>query len=562
MAVVHSRDHVCSDRPLAKIMIREEFGWRRFESAGVSLMLKAYGSNIDPPGLCREFAAMGSAPKIDKVERLLYRCSDFFACAARGPGWTLAAVDRVRSIPVAWALIGDRWCIDDQTWRLREMAGFGVGDLDPDNVLALAMAGYTIDMGTIYRGIYQLGPGELMLHADGGEPVRHRYHTYRPWRADKSAYDPAVAGRELAELLLRLVDKMMRGIGDRELAVPLSAGRDSRLIVSAARHLGYRNVRCFAYGQPGNFEAKASATIAERLGYPWAFVPFDVTSMRRHFDSNEFGRYCAFADSAQATPFVQDLPQVQRLREQGFIPGDAVLCNGNSGDYITGAHIIPSMQDVRSDLDQPARLARITDGLIDKHFSLWQTLKTPANRSVLTRQLQASFTRAGAALASPEDDYGLFEFAEFQNRQTKYVIAGQRIYEFLGYDWRMPLWADDLLKFYEQIPLAGKIGQRLYATILEHENWGGVWQGVPVNRKTIRPMWIRPLRFAAKLAHAPLGRDRWHSFERRYLNYWMANNPSATIAPYSRIALDRRGARSGASWLTEAYLQMHHAKVS
>jgi hypothetical protein len=93
--------------------------------------------------------------------------------------------------------------------------------------------------------------------------------------------------------------------------------------------------------------------------------------------------------------------------------------------------------------------------------------------------------------------------------------------------------------------------------MLVAENWGGVWQNLPVNAKTIRPHWLRPIRFAAKLALAPLGRDAWHRFERRYFHFWMAPIGQAGITSYRLVAEDRRGARNAVSWLTENYLNSH-----
>ena len=420
------------------------------------------------------------------------------------------------------------------------------------------MAGYTVDVATFYRGVQQLGPGELVLFAGDAAPQRHRYYCYRPWRADKPAYDPARAQKQLAELTLSLIDKTMKSIGDRILVVPLSAGRDSRLIVSAARHLGYRNIRTFAYGHPGNHEAKASRTIAERLGLPWRFVPSGIGAMRRYFESETHAAYLAFSDTLQSVPFVQDLMQIAALKKDGYIPADAVICNGNSGDYISGAHIVAEMRAPAPHLSAEERLARITGALFKKHFALWTALQTPDNRARIERQLRASLARADATLGDPADDYGLYEYAEFQDRQCKFVITGQRIYEFLGHDWRLPLWDKAYLDFFERIPPAGKIGQKLYADMLVAENWGGVWRDVPVNAKTVRPHWIRPLRLAAKLAHAPLGRDAWHRFERRYFQYWMAGGGQAAIRPYRVVAADRRGGRNAISWLTEDYLAGHN----
>ena len=96
----------------------------------------------------------------------------------------------------------------------------------------------------------------------------------------------ARAKSALRDVTLGIIDRMMKSLDGRELVVPLSAGRDSRLIVSAIHHLGYRNVRCFAYGRPGNFEAQASKAIAEKLGFKWRFVPIGTGFMRRYFGSD------------------------------------------------------------------------------------------------------------------------------------------------------------------------------------------------------------------------------------------------------------------------------------
>jgi asparagine synthase (glutamine-hydrolysing) len=543
--------------PAAAVAIRPEFGWTMAREGEIVVWTKGYGRGANGPALARFLAAHPQNRTAAALERYFNSLDGHFALAANGPGFAVAAVDWVRSIPLAFARCGNTWSIDDQAWRLRGRAGLTARDLDDDAALAVAMSGYTIDTATLYRGLHQLGPGEFVLFAPGEDPSRHRFYCYRPWRADKLAYEPGRAKTALSAVTLQIVDEMMKSLEGRELVVPLSAGRDSRLVVSAARHLGYRNVRCFAYGRAGNFEAEASKAIADKLGFKWRFVETGVRFMRRHFASDAYQRYLDFADTLQSVPFVQDLPQVQALKDEGFIPDDAVLCNGNSGDYISGAHVVPAMQESVPNLSDEARLDRVVEALIGKHFALWKGLLTTGNRTRISAALRASIARAGAAPAAPDDDYGIYEYAEFQDRQCRYVITGQRIYEFLGHAWRLPLWAKSYLDFWESIPLAGKRQQNLYATMLEEENWGGVWRGLPVNAKTIKPDWIRPIRFVAKLAHAPLGRERWHRFERRYFQYWLSPTGASASVPYWMAIRDSSGARNGVSWLAQTYLARH-----
>ena len=42
-----------------------------------------------------------------------------------------------------------------------------------------------------------------------------------------------------------------------------------------------------------------------------------------------------------------------------------------------------------------------------------------------------------------------YEIYEFENRQSKWVIGQQKVYEFLGYTWDLPLWKTSIMKFFE-----------------------------------------------------------------------------------------------------------------
>ncbi len=546
------QSHAAQTDARCTVDIREEYGWRRASRGAVTLWFKGRIEGHDAAGLAARFAQERPSAKV--IGDLLAGVIGHFAIAASGPGWAFAAADWVRSIPLAIAKIEERWVIDDRPERLRHRAGLGRADIDVDAALAIGMAGYTIDDAALYRGIQLLVPGELAF-IDNGALERHRYYIYRPWQVRPASLE--VLEAQLKDLTLHAIQRLLDSLGGRTLLIPLSAGRDSRLIASAAKHLGYKDVRCFTYGRAGNFEVTASRSIAERLGYRWTFVPATIGKQRRFFASDDYSRYLDFADSGCSLPFVQDMAPLMELKASGYVPDDAVIVNGNSGDYISGNHVPESMIGQAVGLSDDARWQHIIDALLNKHFSLWRSLATLQNKARIAALLRQSIARAGGALGDPDTDHGLYEYAEFQDRQCRYVITGQRIYEFLGHDWRLPLWDNDFLQFWEGVPLAEKAGQGLYARMLTTANWGGVWQDVPVNRKTVRPLSIIPVRLAAKMLHAPLGRDRWHGFERRYFQYWLDTTCNSACVPYGRARRDTRGARHHIAWLAELYLARH-----
>ncbi len=539
---------------LCDVAIDEAFGWKRYGSGEVTVWFNGWIHGLDGAGIAARLASE-AAPNYAQIGGWLRKIDGHFAFVATGTGWAMAAVDWIRSIPLAACRIGGTWTIDSQPERLRRAAGLGARDHDPDATISIAMAGYTIDHAALYRGIELLAPGELFFISADGKGARHRYHAYRPWQVHTES--PEALEKELAETTLAIMERTLASLDGRPLAIPLSAGRDSRLIASVAHHLGYKDVVCFSYGGVGNFEVKAARAIAAKLGYPWHFVPATIADQCAFFASDDYKNYLAFADSGASTPFVQDMAPLMQLKQSGAIPDDAVIINGNSGDYISGNHILPGLQKPPVGLDAEQRFKRIIDALTAKHFTLWQSLLTPPNCHRIGVLLRQSLQRARATLDDPACDHGLYEYAEFQDRQCKYVVTGQRIYEFLGHAWRLPLWDNDYLRFWERVPLEEKVDQNLYARMLNNANWGGVWRGIPVNRKRVRPLWMVPLRLAAKALHIPRGRERWHAYERQYLQYWMEPTCSTACVPYAQVRRDRRGARNHIAWLTEQYLARH-----
>jgi len=236
------------------------------------------------------------------------------------------------------------------------------------------------------------------------------------------------------------------------------------------------------------------------------------------------------------------------------LPDDAIMVNGQTGDFIAGNHIPKALQNINETASPHTRKVKIISALIEKHFKHWQCLKNTDHLEIIRRFLDEQIDQNGGLPDDPEYDYGIFEESEFADRQSKYVLNGQRLYEYLGLEWRLPLWDRGYLDFWEKAPLEAKIGQRLYRDVLIADNWGGVWKDIPINPTQIRPRWIVPLRYLARAAHAPLGRKAWHRFEKRFFDYFMATTCAYAFVPYRSVAVDSRGHYSAIAWHIEAYL--------
>jgi asparagine synthase (glutamine-hydrolysing) len=335
--------------------------------------------------------------------------------------------------------------------------------------------------------------------------------------------------------------------------VPLSAGLDSRFIASGLAAAGYAKVHCVAYGRAGNREAVTSRTIAQRLGYRWSFVPYTTATVRAAWATADHRAYEAYADSLTSIPFPQDYLALTALRARGELPPGTVVVNGQTGDFITGNHVSRALAGNASGSDA-ARLTRILDALVAKHFKHWSGLATPERLARIRALLTAEIAAVGGLPADPGRDHGVYEYSEFVDRQTKYVINGQRLYEYFGLDWRLPLWDRPYLDFWARAPRDAKVGQALYRRVLLRDDWGGVWRDIPINPTRIRPLSLLVARQIAKLLHAPLGAARWRAFERRYFAYWMHPLCAFAAWPYREVALNRLGAFGAIAFHTRKYL--------
>ena len=489
----------------------------------------------------------------DALVRWLKSLRGHFAFIVQSEGITVAAVDQVRSSAILYGESRGRWIVGPDAHRLVTRLGLSGEDLSSEALLSMAMAGYTVGAATAYRNLFQLRPGEYGIFDSDGSPSISRYAAYSPWLIQD--HDDRAFLSQLEHVSLEILQNLVESVGDRTIVIPLSAGLDSRFIASGLSKVGYRNVKCFAYGRRGNFEAMASRRIAEKLGFDWTFVPLDRKAQRELFNGEEFKNYRDFSSSLSATPYAQDFLAIKTLLGTGWLAADSVLVNGNTGDFLSGGHI-PNGVGASSDLSAERREELLLESLLSKHFRLWMDLAVPLNDRIIIDLIRNEWANAEIGVSEIASDHALFEFIEFQDRQAKYVINGQRTYEFLGLEWRLPLWDSEFLRFWESVPRHLKLGQRLYREFLNEQDWGNVWSGWDFPRKVV-PRGMRPPLAAARLLSLLMGQRDWMPVERRFFSYWLDVLNYYAVVPYGRVAFDGRGARNAISWHTEEFFRSH-----
>jgi asparagine synthase (glutamine-hydrolysing) len=242
--------------------------------------------------------------------------------------------------------------------------------------------------------------------------------------------------------------------------VPLSGGLDSRIIVAMLKRLGAEDVICFTYGKKGNREAEISRQVAEALGYRWYFVEYTKEKLYDNYRSDDMQRYLEYGGNLVSLPVIQDFLAVKELKEEGKIPGNAVIVPGHSGDMLAGSHI-----PLDYDQSQVYTFGKFLEDSLKKHYNLWKWDKTefgPIFEGKIRKYA------GDISVHDNESCANAIELFDFNERQAKFIINSVRAYEFFGYQWRIPLWDAELMDFFSNVDLKQRIQQRLYICFVRH----------------------------------------------------------------------------------------------
>ena len=459
-------------------------------------------------------AAMTSADPLQGLHGYLSDAPGFGAGIVTWNGRTLAFTDHCRSAPVFYTA-GDHGVVGGDAHAVRDAAG--LGGFSDNAALTAATAGYIAGAGTLVDGLNQVRPGEAVLWTGSGEPEQRRSFVYTPARTFGG-------GDELTAAIDNAIDRVIAAAGDAPVWVPLSGGLDSRLILAKLAARGCPNLHSFSYGPRGNDDAMVAREIAARLNVPWQFVATPPADVRRFFESETRRSYWRSAGSFCATPNNQDLLPLIRLRESGALTDDAMIVNGQTGDFISGGHIPDILFDAGIAVDN------LLDRIIDRHHALWRSLLTGANRNRLKAHIRETLdlTADSGDMLEPPEAIALWERYEYEGRQAEYIVNGQRIYDFLGLRWALPLWDGEVVRFWRDAAPAHKRGQKLYRETWETWDHARVFS-LPTRKVTA---WSRPVSavlipasVATRLVAGRARRDRWMTYARyfdRYGNHYQA----------------------------------------
>lgn len=394
-----------------------------------------------------------------EFQEIVKQLNGSFALVVEASNSICAAVDRVRSIPLFYGVSRDQFILGNGAQEVREhVINDGYDDIALKEFL---LTGYVTGPDTLCKGVKQLQAGECILAYNNGEPniISERYYRFITHRdlLDQSVDQLYAAARDV---LAHVFERLVKSVCNRQIVVPLSGGLDSRLIVAMLKTIGTKDVVCFSYGRTGNWESQISKRVAERVGYTWEFVPESSRKWRRWHQTDQCKAYYEYAHNLCSYVHLQDWAAVWELKKQGKISDGAVFVPGHTGDVIAGSHIPPFFGQV----DKIGKDILINE-LFKRHYSRWNWLRCREQLGpILESRILSSV--GDFSFDSPEDAASALECWEWQERQAKFIVNSVRVYEFWGYDWRLPFWDSQMLDFWTRMPLRQRVKKAFYNRFL------------------------------------------------------------------------------------------------
>ena len=189
--------------------------------------------------------------------------SGFFGLIGQIDGVSFGIVDKTASHPIFYTSENGRAHIGNCPQKL--VQALHSRSVNVDGQLCFYLSGYTLGSQTLFSSLHRLVPGEIILCDQKYSISKFSYHQFLNVQK-KTTSNTSQLVTLLKDTTLNALEKLIDRANDRQILIPLSAGFDSRLIVSALSKIGARNVICFSYGKEIILRRKQLQKLLRDLG--------------------------------------------------------------------------------------------------------------------------------------------------------------------------------------------------------------------------------------------------------------------------------------------------------
>jgi asparagine synthase (glutamine-hydrolysing) len=416
-----------------KIALHYNYGYSWYTADGISVkgfIFDAANEVMKGAALQAYFSQVHSE---EEFKEKLKAANGLFSVVIQKEDCVFAAVDITRTFPLFYSLKEGNLTISDaaeacaaQPLQLLEQA--------KEEFL---FTGYVTGSRTLLAGVSQVEAGSGILFRE--QLSSFSYHAYIGEGKTEQSF--SVLADRLATLFDEAGKRLVAALQGRTAVLPLSGGYDSRLIAVLLKKQNYPGVICYTYGTSSGPDVRISEKVARQLGFPWHFIPYTPAVTGDFLHSAAFREYFPFAANCTSMFFTQDYFAVKYLKENAMVPQDAVVVPGHTGDFLAGGHLVPGLTQ-----------QNVAERILQRHY-------------VFRKGDTAAFGQYIKTIPGAQP-YESFENWNMKERQSKFIINSNRIYEFWNFEHLVPLWDKALVDFFRKVSLEHRTGRKLFDYVL------------------------------------------------------------------------------------------------
>lgn len=365
---------------------------------------------------------------------------------------TILAVDRMRMFPILYFIKNEKIVITDNINSYRKECDT-LFTFNPITLEQYFFSDYVFGPFTIFKDVYSIQSGEFIsISHDDFSILRNQYFKWEPKIQeddfDRNYQDEAKQQDEIFQSVFKRMLNSAQQVNNW--IVPLSGGYDSRTIVNYLHKLGVYNVICFSYGIENNIQSEISQRVADALGYKWYFIDYSVW-INKIKNTGLINDFLLQAFNGTSVAHLQDFTAVYALKEMGVLQNGDIFVPGHALEVLAGNH-----------LDQRMKLCNDTKSalsIIKRHYSSFGY--ADKKRINVHNHVETIINNYGV------NSDQLAEIFDWKERQTKYIAYSVKVYEFFGYDWRIPEWDLELFKYWKSIGFNYRINRNMYKSVFK-----------------------------------------------------------------------------------------------
>jgi len=443
------------------------------------------------------------------INDFVLKLNGSFAVIVRSRSFLFIAVDSMRSIPLFYGRMAEKFLVSDDAGRI--LSHYGIATPNLRSSIEFILSGYVSGNNTLFSGIKQLQAGETLSFNPANDDICCHIMEKNTGQSFATHSKHIDCAKQLEDVLMRVFSRLVDSAEGRPIVVPLSDGYDSRLIVTMLSRLKVKNVICFTYAKPGATILKVAEHIARKADYPWLFVPYTKRRWQMCLNDDNTREFIKKAHNLHTLPNLQDFPAVKHLCDKGLISPDAIFIPGHT-----------PMMYLKGQPDEASR-SGVVNSILQKHYTRWDWSFKKKTLMPFLQDKIIEILPNGPSFNSLEEAVLAFEAWELRERQAKFIVNAVRTYEFFGYEWRLPLWDKELVRFWLSLPLSVRGGKLPIKNLLENKN---IEKSFPAKKRSQKREYLRNIK--SFLAAYPVLFYIVNKFDIRpsqLLSYW--TNPLA-----------------------------------